>query len=143
MTARCIISPIINPTPNSQMPKAELYCTALGNYYSIGVNGRFVLPWCVTLGFTQDWTAADADAEIESLFTVPGNVNTRTDLRAWLQGVTVADMTVGQRSRFAEILDNHLIDRSDFTLATTGFQVMRRILNTLAVSDANHAVLDL
>lgn len=135
MSARCMLSPVVNPTPNAQMPKAELYCTALQNVYALGTNGRFTLPWCLTLGFANDWTAADADLEIEWLFTVPAGVDSKDDLKAWLRSVTIGDMTTVQRNRVSAIFDNHAIVRADFTLQTTAFQIVGRILATLAASD--------
>jgi hypothetical protein len=128
MSARCMISPVINPTPNSQTTKAEQYCN-LGceNRYAIrAIDGRTVVTWALTIGRATDWIAAAADPEIEFLFTVPGTVNTKAELRAWLQSVTLADLTVAQRQNLQAIFDAHSINRADFTLATTGLQAAKR-----------------
>jgi hypothetical protein len=138
MSARCMISPVINPTPNSQTTKAEQYCD-LGceNRYAIrsAIDGRVAVPWSLTIGRATDWTAAEADPEIEFLFTVPAGVNTKAELRAWLQSVTLADLTVAQRTRLQTIFDAHSINRADFTGATTGLQAAKRVVDTLVAQD--------
>lgn len=132
-----MISPVINPTPNAQVPKAEQYCN-LGTEHRWAIraiDGRTAVTWALTIGRATDWTAAEADPQIEFLFTVPAGVNTKAELRAWLQSVTLGDLTLAQRQNLQTIFDAHSINRADFTLATTGLQAAKRVVDTLVSLD--------
>lgn len=118
--------------------KAEGYCD-LGfiNFFPTNADGTPASPWVITLGRATSWTAANADPEIEVMFPVPSSVDTAQELRDFLRTRTVGDLTVAQRNNLQAIFDNHGIPRSDFTLATTGAQVLRRAACWLFQADHN------
>ena len=138
MAFRVIISPVINPTPNAQTAKAEQYCN-LGcvNYYALLPTGRVNVSWALTIGRATDWSLALADPQINFLFVIPENIDTRVDLRAFLSTNTIGDLTVPQQTALQELFDVQGINRTDFTLSTTGATVLRRVIDHLVARDMN------
>jgi len=96
--------------------------------------------WVITLGRASSWTAANADPQIEFLFPVPGTVDTPAELRQFLRSNTIGNLTTAQRNNMQAVFDNHGIPRSDFTLATTGAQVMKRAIGWLMQTDHNYGM---
>lgn len=141
MASRVMISPVVSIVVNAVTvlkSKAESYCDrGFVNVFPSNQDGSNASPWVLTFGRATDWTAAAADAQIEFLFPVPANVDTADDLRAFLRANTVGNLTVPQRTNLQAIFDNHAIPRADFTLATTGAQVMQRVMSTLFERDFN------
>lgn len=141
MASRMMISPVVTTVVNGvtfNRSKAESYCN-LGfvNFFPVKEDGTNATSFVLTLGRATSWTAADADAQIEKLFPIPASIDTAAELRDWLKTHTVADLTVAQRNAMQAIFDNHAIPRSDFTLTTTGAQVMQRIVSFLLERDFN------
>ena len=130
-----MISPVVQIAPNAYAAKAEQYCTHSVSKLPAREDGWNATTWALTFGRAADWTAAIADSQIEFLFPVPGSVDTADELRAFLRSRTIGDLTGPQRTNLQAILDNHGVNRADFTLATTGAQVMKRVVAALEEQD--------
>lgn len=136
MSLRVLISPSVQ-TGNVCRSKAESYCNAFVNFYPSNEDGTPASAWILTVGRAADWAAADADAQVEVVFPVPGSVSSRDELVTWLRTVTIGDMTAQQRSAMQAVFDNHGIHRADFTLSTSGAKVMRRLVSACVEQDFN------
>lgn len=138
MASRMMLSPMIESPANVWRSKAESYCD-LGSvsYVPSLVTGVPATSFALTLGRAANWTAASADVQIEFLFPVPANIDTPAELRNFLATHTVADLTVPQKTAMQAIFDAHGIPRADFTNATTGTQVMKRVVAYLFERDFN------
>lgn len=139
MASRVMISPVVSslgPRGSTILrSKAEQYCDAFVNFFPSNQDGSSASLWVLTLGRASSWTAAQADSEIEFLFPLPANVDTADELRAFLRGRTIGDLTVAQRNNLHAVLDNHGVNRADFTLETTGAKVLQRVVAALAERD--------
>jgi hypothetical protein len=89
--------------------------------------------WCVAVARQADWTALDADAQLERLFGIdlPDTIDTFAELKAYLQSKTVGDIPVARRQAINDKLTARGIDTSQITLATTWWQVLRGIYKKL------------
>lgn len=144
MASRIMISPVVQTTVGDTVllkSKAESYCD-LGfvNFFPSGEDGMNASSWVITLGRASSWTAANADPQIEFLFPVPGTVDTPAELRQFLRSNTIGNLTTAQRNNMQAVFDNHGIPRSDFTLATTGAQVLKRAIGWLMQTDHNYGM---
>ena len=137
MSARVMISPVVPPRAGVYMSKAEQYCRSFVNFFPSNQDGTPASAWVVTIGRNSDWTAADADPQIETVFAVPANIDTADELRAFLHGATVADLSAAQRSVLQAIFDAHGIYRGDFDLNTSGAKVVRRVISACLEQDFN------
>lgn len=118
--------------------KAEQYCEGgFVNFFPSKLDGTSATPFVMTVGRSADWTAANADAQIEVVIAVPNTIDTPAALINLLRTKTVADLTSGQRSQMQAIFDNHSIPRSDFTLSTPLSRIFRRLVSFLFENDEN------
>jgi hypothetical protein len=136
MSLRIMLSPAVQIAPNVYQPKAERYCSG-GCVHIVpslltGIPASSVV---LTLGRAADWTAADADAQIELVIAVPTNINTPAELVNRLRTATVGDLTTAQRTSMQAVFDNHGIPRGDFVLATPLSKVFRRLVSWLFEQD--------
>jgi hypothetical protein len=90
---------------------------------------------------SQDFTAIDADATCDDVFAgdLPANINTRSDLLAFLRGRTVGDIPVARRSAVLAVLDKYQVVRTDFGLTTPLWRLMQRIVSTSYGTTAGEA----
>jgi hypothetical protein len=122
--------------------QAEQYCTGgFSNFFPSNLDGSPASTWVITAGRAQDWTAAIADASLTDIFAgdLPGTINSRDDLIAFLRGRTVGDVPLARRQAIQANLDSLGVARADFTLTTPLWKVFQRIISTLFEKDGNFA----
>lgn len=141
MASRVMISPVIEPQPGFLNSKASLYCD-LGfvNVFPSKADGRNASAWVMTIGRATNWTAANADPEIEFLFPVPAEVDTADEFRDHLRVTTFGELTAAQKTNLQTIFDAHAIPRTDFTAVTTLAQVVQRVASFLFEKDHNFSM---
>lgn len=122
--------------------KAYLYHDNLSSFLPSRLSdGAPASPWVVSFIRDDDFTEIDADATCDDLFAgdLPANVTTREELLAFLRARTIGDVPVGRRAAVQAVLDKYGIVRSDFTLSTPLWRLMRRVASTLFEQDDNFA----
>lgn len=133
-----MLSPAVENPANVWHAKAEQYCTGgFVNYVPSMLSGVPATSIIMTIGRAASWTAADADAEIEVVITIPATIDTPDALRTQLRTKTVGDLTVGQRNSMQAVFDAHSIPRADFVLSTPLSRVFRRLCSWLFEQDEN------
>jgi hypothetical protein len=124
------------------IPKAEQYCTGgARNFFPTNPDGTPASTWIITIGKAVDWTTASADAALVDVFAgdLPGTINSRDDLIAYLRIRTVGDVPIARRQTIQAQLDTLVVPRADFTLTTPLWKVFQRVISTLSEKDSNFA----
>ena len=118
-------------------PRIRAYTDKWRANVGSNLDGTPALPWVLAVGIALDWTAADADVEMRLIAEWPPAIQTFPEARQWLKDHTVADLSVAMRNRFQNVFDAIGANRSDFTLATTLWQVFRRLASAQLEADDN------
>jgi hypothetical protein len=141
MSLRVWISPAVF-VDGTNFSKAEQYCTGgFVNWFPVNSDGTAASPWVITVGRAPDWTAAEADLELDDLFggDLPANIDTVDELRNLLRTRTVADVPIARRNRITAVLDEYGVQRADFVGTTPLWKVFQRVVSTLSERDYNFA----
>jgi hypothetical protein len=135
MSIRVWASPWVQRTPPGGgplfwIPKAYDYCTTGRHIYAQNADGSLEGTWGLTFGRAASWTAALADPQMTDVFAgdLP-NVESMAELRTFLKGRTIANLSTTRRTAIQANLDALGIPRSDFTNATTLYKVFQRVLS--------------
>lgn len=139
MSVRVWVSPA-QQNADFYYAKAETYCAGgFANFFPSKLDGTPASTWVITIGRAADWTAAGADAQLDDLFAgdLPGTINSRDDLLAFLRGRTIADVPLARRNAITAVLDKYAVPRSDFVGTTPLWKVFQRVASTLFEKDDN------
>lgn len=132
MTLRIYLCPIIGDglTPETAFrPKLDGLAE-----YSVRIphqaNGTPRRNWTICIASNPVWTLLDVDSTLERLFGIdlPDAIDTRAELRAFLQSKVVGDIPPARRRALNDRLTAKGMDTSGITLQTTWLQVLRAII---------------
>jgi hypothetical protein len=139
MSIRVYVGPTEERTPNHFYSVASRYMQRYANMIPSNSDGSPAAPWCITIGFAVDWTAADADATITNVFVaeLDGTENTKADVIAKLRGVTLAELSAPRRTAIQARLDTLGVPYADLDGTTTLLRLFGRVLSNLLERDFN------
>lgn len=115
--------------------------TGLSSFFPTKVDGTPASTWVLSAVRGTDFTAIDADATCDDLFAgdLPGTIQDRDDLIAFLRGRTVSNVPTARRNAITAVLDKYGVVRTDVVGTTPLWKVMQRVASTLLERDDNFA----
>jgi hypothetical protein len=89
--------------------------------------------WCACIARSDDWSAVDADAEMDRIFGIdlPDTIDTFAEVKAFLKSHTVGDIPAARRQAMDLKLTSRGVDTSPLTLQSTWLQVLALIFRHL------------
>jgi hypothetical protein len=134
VTVRIYICPIDFLTPPA-VPRTGYY-PRLMQYVSPGrymvgsktdSDGSPSLPWALGVAIASDWSAVDADAQMQLIAEFPAAVVTFADAKTYLKATTIADLPAAVVNKFKTIFDTLGIPYNDFLGTTILAKVWQRL----------------
>lgn len=140
MSVRIYVSSPVRAASGAWSANAEQYMTQ-GHVSWIPSNedGTPASPWVLSVGRAPGWAAANADADLRQLFPIPGTIDTREALVAYLRDTTVAAGSPAQQAALLALLDSLNVYRGDVILTVSLARVVRRVRAFLMEKDPGFA----
>lgn len=93
------------------------------------VGGALARNWCVVIARASNWSALDADSELERVFSIdlPDNLDSVPELLAFLRSRTVGQIPTARRNALQSRLAALGVDLTGIGLASTWFEVFQRV----------------
>jgi hypothetical protein len=121
--------------------KAEQYCLQSVNRFPVNPDGSPASAWVITAGRNADWTAAQADTDLDDLFggDLPASIDTVDALKSFLRSRTISQVPTARRNAINAVLAEYGVVTTDFNGATPLWRVWQRVCSTLDEQDFNYA----